>query len=37
MTFYLFIPNKLEDEPLPLFVEVIMVDADKVVAVYDNR
>ena len=36
MAFYLFIFNKLEDESLPLFVEVIMINADQVVAVYDD-
>ena len=36
MAFYLFIFNKLEYEPLPLPVEVIMINADQVVAVYDN-
>jgi hypothetical protein len=37
MAFYLFIFSKLEDDPLPLFFEVIMINADQVVAVYYNR
>jgi hypothetical protein len=36
MAFYLFIFDELEDEPLPLPVEVIMINADQVVAVYDD-
>ena len=36
MAFYLFIFNKLEDELLPLPVEVIMINTDQVVAVYDD-
>jgi len=36
MAFYLFIFDELEDEPLPLSVEVIMINADQVVTVYDD-
>jgi hypothetical protein len=36
MTFYLFIFDELMDEPLPLSVEVIMINADQVVAVYND-
>lgn len=36
MAFSLFIFNKPEDESLPLFVEVIMINAYQVVAVYDD-
>jgi len=36
MAFYLFIFYELQDEALPLPVEVIMINADQVVAVYDD-
>ncbi len=37
MAFYLLISDKQLDEIFPLPVEVIMINADQVVAVYYNR
>lgn len=37
MAFQLFIFDKQPDELFPLSVQVIMINADKVVSVYDNR
>jgi len=36
MTFYLFIFDELKNEALPLLVQVIMINTDQVVAVYDD-
>jgi len=36
MAFYLFVSDKQLDELFPLSVEVIMINADEVVAVYYN-
>jgi len=36
MAFYLFVSDKQLDELFPLSVEVIMINADQVVAVYYN-
>ena len=36
MTFYLFICDELKNEALPLLVQVIMINTDQVVAVYDD-
>ena len=36
MAFYLFIFDELANELLSLFVEVVMINADQVVTVYDD-
>lgn len=37
MAFYLFVCDKQLDELFPLPVQIIMINADQVVPVYDNR
>jgi hypothetical protein len=37
MTFYLFIFDEQLDELFPLPVQVVMLNADEVVSVYDDR
>jgi hypothetical protein len=37
MTFYLFVSDKQLDKPFPLSVQVVMINADQIVSVYNNR
>ena len=37
MTLYLFVSDKQLHKPLPLPVQVMMINADQIVSVYDNR
>jgi hypothetical protein len=37
MTFNLFVSDKQLDKPFPLPVQVMMINADQIVSVYDNR
>lgn len=37
MTFYLFVPDKQLDKLFSLPVQVMMINADEIVSVYNNR